>query len=114
MTLLLILAALAAGAANPFQSGLNAQLNKQLGHPMWASVFVYASGLTGLLLIQMFVRQPLPAGGRMVNVPWWAWLGGLVSIISTVIALTIAHRARLGRVYRREHHGFARGVGPAR
>ena len=91
MTFLLILAALAAGMANPFQSGLNAQLNRQLGQSLWASVFVYLSGLIGLLLIQLFVRQPLPAV-RLILVPWWAWLGGAVSLISTVIALTIAHR----------------------
>ncbi len=91
MTLLLILTALTAGMANPFQSGLNAQLNKQLGQPMWASIFVYFSGLLGLLLIQLFTRAPLPVS-RLIQVPWWAWLGGLVSIVSTVIALTIAHR----------------------
>ncbi len=91
MSFILILVALASGIANPFQSGLNAELNKQLTRPIWASIVVYASALAGLLLIQLFAREVIPSG-RLVAVPWWAWLGGLVSIISTVIGLTIAQR----------------------
>ncbi len=91
MPFLIILIALAAGVANPFQSGLNAELNKQLTKPMWASIAVYASGLAVLLLIQLFTREHVP-NGRLPLVPWWAWLGGAVSVISTVIGLTLAHR----------------------
>lgn len=91
MSFLLFLVALAAGLANPFQSGLNAELNKQLTRPLWASIIVYATGLAALLLIQLFVRQPIPTD-RLAGVPWWAWLGGAVSIISTVIGLTLAQR----------------------
>ncbi len=43
MTFVLLLAALAAGTANPFQSGTNAELNKQLGSPMWATILVIAT-----------------------------------------------------------------------
>ena len=91
MSFLLLLVALAAGVANPFQSGLNAELNKQLGKPIWASLSVYASALATLLLIQVFVREAVPSD-RLGGVPWWAWLGGTVSIISTVIGLTIAQK----------------------
>ncbi len=91
MSFLLLLVALAAGVANPFQSGLNAELNKQLGKPLWASLSVYATGLAALLLIQLFVREAIPSG-RFGHVPWWAWLGGAVSIISTIIGLTIAQK----------------------
>jgi len=85
MTIFLLFAALAAGVANPFQSGTNAELNKQLGSPMWATITVYCSGLLGLLLIQMFVRGALPGAAKIASVPWWAWLGGLISIISTMV-----------------------------
>ncbi len=91
MPFLLLLVALAAGVANPFQSGLNAELNKQLGKPLWATLSVYATGLATLLLLQLFLRQAMPAG-RISSVPWWAWLGGAVSILSTIIGLTIAQK----------------------
>ena len=95
MSWLLFFTALAAGVANPFQSGTNAELNKQLANPLWASVFVYASGLLGLLLAQIFLRQTFPTG-KILGVSWWAWCGGLISVISTVIGLTIAQKLGSG------------------
>jgi len=95
MPVVLFLLAIAAGLANPFQSGVNAELNKQLARPVWTGVFVYASGLAGLLLVQMFLRETLP-GGRVVSAPWWAWFGGLISVVPTVIGLTIAQRMGSG------------------
>lgn len=95
MSWLLFLFALAAGTANPFQSGLNAELNKRLAAPVWTTLFVYASGLAGILLLQLILRHPTPTS-RIAQVPWWAWLGGLVSIISTVIGLSIAQKLGSG------------------
>ena len=95
MPFVLVLVAIASGFANPFQSGLNAELNKQLTRPVWATIFVYASGLAALLLVQLFVREIVPAGS-VAQVPWWAWLGGLISIVSTVAGLTLAHRLGSG------------------
>lgn len=91
MTFLLFLVALAGGIANPFQSGTNASLNKQLAQPLWATIFVYAIGLLLLLGIQLAVRQPLPIA-RAGSVAWWAWLGAPISLVSTFIALTIAQK----------------------
>jgi len=96
MPWLLFLLALAAGAANPFQSGANAQLNKQLQQPVLAGVFVYASGFAVLLIVQLLQHQALPAQSRFAMVNWWAWLGGLISIISTMVGLTIAQRMGSG------------------
>ena len=95
MPVLLFLLAILAGVANPFQSGLNAELNKQLGRPIWTAIFIYLSAIVGLLLIQLFARQPL-VGARVITTPWWAWLGGLVSLISTIVGLTIAQRMGSG------------------
>ena len=69
------LIALAAGAANPAQAGANAQLNKDLATPIWAAMFVYLSGLGGILLMQALLRDPWP-GSRIASVPWWVWIGG--------------------------------------
>ena len=96
MTVLFVLIALAAGAANPFQSGVNAQLNKQLAQPVWAGIAVYTTGLAGMLLVQLFLRQPVPASHAVAAVRPWAWLGGAVSILSTMAGLMLAQRLGSG------------------
>ena len=96
MPWVLFLLALAAGAANPFQSGSNAELNRQLESPVWAGIAVYATGLLGLLLVQLVLRQPFPTVGRFTQVNGWAWLGGLVSIASTMAGLTLAQKLGSG------------------
>ena len=96
MSWLLFLAATLSGISNPFQSGTNAQLNKQLGNPLWATAFVYASGLLGLLVAQVFARQVFPDATRIAGVSWWAWLGGLISVISTVAGLTLSQKLGSG------------------
>lgn len=96
MTILFVLIALAAGAVNPFQSGTNAQLNKQLSQPLWAGVWVYATGLLGMLLVQMFLRQPVPGAQAIASVKTWAWLGGLISIASTMAGLMLAQKMGSG------------------
>ena len=95
MSWFLALIALAAGAANPFQSATNAELNKQLGQPLWAALAVYATGLAGLLLVQALVRQPVPAAAAQ-QVSWWAWTGGLISLASTVAGLMLAQKLGSG------------------
>jgi bacterial/archaeal transporter family-2 protein len=96
MPWLLFLLALAAGAANPFQSGSNAQLNKQLGQPVLAGVFVYASGFVCLLLLQLLRRHTLVPEAPVAGVSWWAWLGGLISVVPTMVGLTIAQKMGAG------------------
>ena len=95
MSWLLILATVAAGIANPFQSGLNAELNKKVGQPLWTAIFVYVSGLLCVCLVQLLIQQGFPRE-QISAVPWWAWLGGAVSVISTVIGLMIAQRLGSG------------------
>ncbi len=95
MPFLLLLVAVGSGLANPFQSGFNAELNKQLAKPVWATILVYTTGLLALLLVQLFVRETIPSS-KFAEVPWWAWLGGLISIVSTVAGLTLAQRLGSG------------------
>ena len=83
--------AILAGAANPFQSATNAELNKQMGRPIWAGLTVYITGLLGLLLIQIFARQAFPSG-KLGSVHWWAWTGGFISIAATMAGLMLAQK----------------------
>jgi transporter family-2 protein len=88
--------ALVAGCANPFQSGANAALKSQLYQPIWATVWIYGSGLVGVLVIQAIFRQPLPTGGQTAAVAWWAWMGGLISILATFSGLMFAQKMGSG------------------
>ena len=96
MQWLAFLFALVAGAANPFQSGTNAQLRTSLGQPLWATVWVYASGLIGVLVIQAFLREQVPSTTQATHAPWWAWAGGVISIIATFAGLTLAQKLGSG------------------
>ena len=96
MSLFAYLIALGAGAANPIQSGANAELNNQIASPLWAGIFVYASGLLGLLLAEVILRHAFPASDRLGQVKSWAWLGGVISIGSTLAGLTLAQRLGSG------------------
>ena len=80
MSWITYLLAICAGGANPAQAGANAQLNKSLGSTVWAGIFIYLSGLLGMLLALAIFRQTFPASGKMAETPWWAWTGGLVSL----------------------------------
>ena len=96
MSWLIILIALATGAANPVQAGMNSELNKQSGAPLWAGVYVYLSGLLCLLLVQLFLREHFPPADRTSQAQWWAWVGGPVSIAATMAGVTLAQRLGSG------------------
>ena len=95
MNFLSYLFAIAAGSANPVQAGANAQLNKGLASPVWATLLVYAVGLAGVLVLQLILREATPAFAS-ARLPWWAWTGGLISIASTVAGLTLAQKMGSG------------------
>jgi hypothetical protein len=61
-----------------FLPGASAQLNKGLASPVWAALFVYVSGLIGVMIMQLVVRTPFPLTQmKDGESPWWAWSGGL-------------------------------------
>ena len=90
-----ILLAVAAGAMAPLQ-GTNAELFKHWAQPIWTTIWVYTSGLAAILLIQAFARQSLPTGPALHAAPWWAYVGGALSIVTTLIALMYAQKLGSG------------------
>lgn len=95
MQWLFMLFAAVAGALNPFQN-VNAELHKHWQQPLWTTAWVYLSGLAGVMLLQAVLRQPLPPHEALHAVPWWSWLGGLVSIGATMIGLMYAQQLGSG------------------
>ena len=86
-----------AGSASPVQAGASSELNKGLASPIWSALFVYASGLLGVLLVQLILRQAWPGQRFGSNsLPWWVWTGGILSIASTLSGLTLAQKMGSG------------------
>ena len=69
MNCLIVLIAIEANALTALQD-TNAELLKYWQQPIWTTVWVYLSGLTGILLIQAFVRQTFPATQAVHAAPW--------------------------------------------
>ena len=95
MAWFVILLAIAAGALTPLQ-GTNAELFKHWQQPIWTTAWVYLSGLAVVLLIQAFARQALPSAAAVHEAPWWAYVGGALSIVTTLIALMFAQKLGAG------------------
>ncbi len=95
MVWFVILLAIGAGALAPLQ-GTNAELFKHWQQPVWTTIWVYASGLAAILIIQAFARQTLPTASAVHAAPWWAYIGGALSIVTTLIALMFAQKLGSG------------------
>ena len=95
MPWLVILIALAAGALTPLQA-TNAELYKHWQQPVWTTIWFYMSGLAAILLVQGLVRQSVPAHQAVIAAPWWAWVGGGISIATTVGSLMFAQKLGSG------------------
>ena len=89
---LLYLFVVAAGSFSAVQAGANAQLRKSLDQPLLAALCVYGSALIGLLIALPFTRLAGFTQIKAGEVPWWAWSGGLLSIMSTMAGLMLAEK----------------------
>ncbi|MGE8130928.1 DMT family transporter [Methylobacterium sp. NPDC080182] len=71
-----------AGVANAIQPGLNATLSKSLGLPVTAGLITLLVSTVALLLGGLAIgKLEVPTGQQLTQVPWWAWLGGLFSVL---------------------------------
>lgn len=96
MQFIAYLLSIAAGIANPIQAGANAELRKTTGAAIFAAGSVYVTGLCGMVVIQLIVREGWPTFEKLARTPWWAWTGGVLSIGSTMAAAVFAQRLGSG------------------
>jgi transporter family-2 protein len=82
----------AAGSFSAVQAGANAQLRKSLDQPLMAALCVYGTSLIALLVAVPFTSLTGFAPSKAAQVPWWAWLGGLLSIMSTMAGLMLVRK----------------------
>ena len=89
-SLLLLAAAIFAGAVVPLQAGANANLGRLLGHPLWATVVSLGVSLALILPLLIALRAPLPGFAAALKGPWWIWIGGGAGVIYITAALILA------------------------
>ena len=85
---LLLLAAFA-GAVVPFQSAINANLGRGLGHPLWATLASLLVSIIVLLPVIVALRLPLPNLGFITKAPLWMWSGGAFGVCFISLALIL-------------------------
>ena len=90
----LLLLAVIAGAVVPFQSAINFNLGRGLGHPLWATLASLIVSILVLLPIMLAMRLPLPSVAFIANIPRWMWIGGAFGVV--FISLAVVLLPRLG------------------
>lgn len=90
--LLLASVAIFAGILVPFQAGSNAMLGRTLGHPLWATVVSLVISLLLILPVIFALRIAVPKLSEVLQVPLWAWFGGLAGVIFITAALMLTPR----------------------
>jgi len=85
----LLLLAVFAGAVVPFQSAINANLGRGLGHPLWATLASLLVSIIVLLPVILALRLPLPNLGFITKAPLWMWSGGAFGVCFISLALIL-------------------------
>ncbi|MGY3174059.1 transporter family-2 protein [Pseudomonas sp. TE12234] len=85
----LLLLAVIAGAVVPFQSAINANLGRGLGHPLWATLASLLVSILVLLPIMLALRVPLPSMAFISRAPLWMWAGGAFGVCFISLALVL-------------------------
>lgn len=85
--------ALLAGIASAVEPGQNASLAKGLGDPLLAGLLccLIGTALFGVLMVATG-RTTLPDPGQAAQVPWWAWLGGVLGTVLVLSQLTASQK----------------------
>ncbi|MEQ1695229.1 MAG: DMT family transporter [Hyphomicrobiaceae bacterium] len=79
-----------AGACLATQAGINAQLGRYLGHPLWATFVSFAIGTLFIVPLLMLWRAPAPGLTAALDGPWWIWTGGVIGVFFVTAALVLA------------------------
>ena len=84
-----LLLAVIAGAVVPFQSAINANLGRGLGHPLWATLASLLVSIVVLLPVIIALRVPLPSLASITKAPLWMWAGGAFGVCFIALALML-------------------------
>lgn len=88
---------LLAGIANTVQSGQNATLAKGLSQPLTAGLVVGLLAAFSILVVGLVSgRLAWPSAEEVLQMPWWAWLGGFLGSGVVILQLLVARQIGAG------------------
>lgn len=77
-----------AGILNVVQTGSNAELNRTIGQPLACGFIIAGANCVLYFALAPFFGFQAPQPKALLQVPWWAWLGGFCgagSILCTIL-----------------------------
>jgi len=86
----LVVFAAIGGAAITVQAGLNSQVARTLGHPLWATLVSLAVSVITILPMLVLFRAGVPNLSQISGTPWWIWIGGALGAFFITAALIAA------------------------
>jgi len=89
---LLLLLAVFIGAILPVQAGLNAQLARVAGNPVWSALISFVTGTLGLAAYLLVNRAGLTTVTALRAAPWYLYLGGLLGAVYVTMILLMVPR----------------------
>jgi transporter family-2 protein len=78
-----------AGALIATQAGVNSQLARAAGHPVFAATISFVVGTGALLACSLLLRGSW-SGAALTGLPWWIWTGGLLGAVFVVTTAWLA------------------------
>jgi|SRR5690242_3823305 len=81
--------ALGAGVSVATQQVLNGSLRTAIGSPAWAGLVSYAGGLVTMIVAVIALREQVPSWKTVVDVPWYAWSGGVFGGVFILLAILL-------------------------
>ena len=90
--IILMAAAVLAGALLPLQALINGRLGAHLASPLWAGALQNTVGALAMIAVAFALRAQFPSGAQLAAPPPWAWLGGVLGATYVMIALVATPR----------------------
>jgi transporter family-2 protein len=88
----MVLSAALVGVGVLLQAGINSELSRALGHPLWAVTVSLLVAVAVTLPALLFVRLPAPGLAAAAAAPGWVWTGGALGAVYLIVTLLLAPR----------------------
>jgi transporter family-2 protein len=79
-----------AGALIATQAGVNSQLARATGHPVFAATISFLVGSLALVVCSIAARGAWTGATALMAAPWWIWTGGLLGAVFVVTTAWLA------------------------